>query len=179
MVEQDPESLILIGRVFRAHGIRGELKVIPETDEPERFSGLDQVYLGNSAGEAEPFEIDGARYQPKKHGISVVLKLSGIDTREAAETLGKTNIYAREDDLPPLEEDEVFLHDLIGMDVITEEGERVGVVEDVLEMPAHPVYVVRREGASKVMIPDVREIVLDIDQVNNTLVIKPIEGLLE
>ena len=172
-------NLLLVGRVYRAHGLLGEMKVIPETDEPKRFSGLESVFLGDRAENAVAYPVEKVRFQDSKHGITVVLKLAGIESKEAADSFRKANIYAREVDLPPVEEDEVFLHDLIGLTVLTEEGEMIGKIRDVLEMPAQLVLVVEQEGGSEVMIPDVPEIVRDVDVDGGTMTIRPIDGLIE
>lgn len=172
-------NLLLVGRVYRAHGLLGELKVIPETDEPQRFSGFELVYLGGDVEDAVAYPVEKVRFQETKHGITVVLKLAGIESKDAADSIRKVNVYAREDDLPPVDEDEVFLHDLVGLSVITEEGEKIGQVKEVLEMPAQLVYVVVQEGGNEVMIPDVPEFVLDVDIDGGTLTIRPIEGLIE
>lgn len=172
-------ELLLIGRIWRAHGIRGELKVIPETDAPERFDELDVVYVGKGPDGTEPRRIEGVRLQHAKRGLTVVLRLEGVASREEADALRQYNVYADEADLPPLAADEIYLHDLVGLEVVTEEGEPVGTVGDVLQMPAHDVYLVHREGREDAMIPAVPEFVLDVDLEARRLVVRPIEGLLE
>lgn len=173
-----PDDLLLIGRVLRAHGVRGEVKVLPLTDDPGRFDGLDDVFIGPAPERVKPVSVEAVRFQPTKKGITVVLKFSGVDTREAAETLRKAQVFAREADLPALEEDEVYLHDLIGLAVVTEAGEPVGVLADVLDMPGQFIYVVSREGKPEAMIPAVPEFVVETDLEGGRLVIRPIEGLL-
>lgn len=170
---------LLIGRVWRPHGVRGELKVIPETDDPERFGALERVFLGTSPEAAREYRVQSVRFQPSKRGVTVVLKIEGIATFEDAEAVRHQDVYAEEEDLPPLGEDEIFLHDLIGLDVVTDAGEPVGTVADVLVMPAHNVYVVSREGGDEAMIPAVPEFVLGIDLEAGKLVVRPIEGMLE
>lgn len=170
---------LLVGRVGKVHGVRGEVKVAPETDEPERFAELETVYVGRTPETARAHAIESVRLQPMRGGVTVVLKLEGVDTREEAESLRRLEVYAAEDELPPLEEDEVYLHDLIGLTVVTEAGEAVGTLSDIIQMPAHDVYVVQREGKPDALIPAVPEFIVDIDLDEERLVIRPIEGLLE
>lgn len=175
----DPDTLVLMGRIWRAHGIRGELKVLPETDVPERFGELDVVYVGSMRATSEPRRVERARYQPTKRGTTVLLKLGDVETREEADLLRKQYVFAHESDLPPLEEDEVFLHDLLGLRVVTDDGEEVGVVVDAFENPAQLVYVIERPDGSEAMIPDVPAFVVELDLEERTLVVQLIEGLLE
>lgn len=170
---------LLVGRVYRAHGVKGEVKVIPETDDPERFEALDEVYLGDTAETAEPYGVESVRYQVGGKGVTVVLRLEGVTTREEADALRQHGVYADEDDLPPLGEGEVYLHDLIGLAVVDEAGEAVGTVRDVLQMPAHDVYVVARPGRPDAMIPAVPAFVVGVDLEGGRLVVRPIEGLLD
>jgi 16S rRNA processing protein RimM len=172
------DELLLIGRVGKTHGVRGEVKVRPETDDPERFSALDAVFIGASPEGARPYAVEAARYQQGKRGVTVVLKLAGIDTVDEAAVLRRQEVYAREADLPPLAEDEFFLHDLVGMRVVTSEGVAVGTVRDVLELPAHPVCVVARPGREDALIPAVPAFITALNIDDGTLVVEPIEGLL-
>ena len=174
-----PESLIRVGQIYRPHGVRGELKVAPETDDPARFTELSQVYVGRDVQHTTAHAVEGARFQETKRGITVILKLDGIDSRDDAEHVTKQQLFAAEAELPPLDEDEVFIHDLIGLDVVTEGGEAIGTVANVLTLPAHDTYVVRRPGKPEAMIPDVDDFIVALDLDDGRLVIRPIEGLLE
>ena len=176
---QNPEDLLLMGRVGKTHGLRGEVKVIPETDDPKRFKVLDTVFLGKESARATPHTVVSVRLQHTKRGPTVVLKLEGIDTVDEAATLRRLSVFARQEDLPPLADDEFFLHDLIGLDVLTDQGEAVGTIADVLEMPANNVYVVARTGRPDALIPAVPAFIDDVDIEGGRLVVRPIEGLLE
>ena len=176
---QNPETLLLVGRVGKTHGIRGEVKVIPETDDPKRFGALETVFLGKTPEQVEPHAVASVRIQHTKRGPTVVLKLAGIDTVDGAATLRRLSVFARQEDLPPLADDEFFLHDLIGLDVMTDQGEAVGMITDVLEMPANNVYVVARPGRADALIPAVPAFIDEVDVEGGRLVVRPIEGLLE
>ena len=168
-----------MGRVLKAHGTDGEVKVAPdETDDPARFEGLDTVHLGRSPGRTAPRRVEGVRHQTTKRGPLVLLKLAGTDDRTAAETLRRQRVYAPESDLPPLDDDERFVHDLVGLAVVTEDGERLGTVEGVEQTAAHDLFVVAREETDDpAMIPAVEEFVRDVDLDAGRLVVRPIEGM--
>ncbi len=155
------------------------MKIIPETDHPERFEDLTIIYTGSTATTADPQDLESVRFQPTKRGTIVIAKLRGIDSREKAETMRKACVFAREEDLPPLEEGEFFLHDLIGLAVVTDAGDDVGTVDDVIEGPAQPILVVARKGKESVMIPAVDEFVDNMDLDERRIIIRPIEGLLD
>lgn len=172
-------ALLLMGRILKAHGVRGEVKVIPETDDPTRFEALETVYLGPGPDDVRAFALEGVRYQTTAKGPLVMVRLRGIDDRDQADALRRLKVYADEADLPPLGEDEVYLHDLVGLDVVTEGGVEVGQIREVLELPAQPVYVVARPGRPDVMVPAVEAFVAAIEMEARRVVIRPIEGLLD
>src|SRR5690606_16747242 len=126
----DRDSLLLIGRVWQAHGIRGEVKVVLETDDPNRFADLTTVFTGTNADAAERSSVESFRFQPTKSGTLVLFRLGFISTREEADAQRKQLVFARLDDLPPLVDGEYFLHDLVGLTVDTEYGQTVGIVDD-------------------------------------------------
>lgn len=175
----DSEALLLVGRVSRPHGIHGEIKVSPETDDPLRIKGISKLYFGASSLRVLSKQVHSVRFQRSKNGTVVVLKLDGIDTREAAESFRKMKIFANRSDLPPLMDGEMYIHDLIGFSATTEFGEAVGTVIDVLETPAHLTFLVERDGRPDVLIPDVPEIITHIDLIEARIVIRPMEGLFE
>ncbi len=172
-------SLLLMGKIFRAHGVRGEVKVWPETDDPGRFRGLATVFLGTDSARAQPQTVEAVRFQQTRRGTMVVLKLEGIETREAAEALRKTGVFARAADLPPLAEGEFFFDDLVGLAVKDETGKVLGRVKDVLEMPAQNILLLERKGGAEAMVPAVAPFLVDVDLDAGCVVIRPIEGLLD
>lgn len=173
-----PGDLLLVGRVLKAHGTGGEVKVIPETDDPARFELLETVYVGRAPDQAPPRAVESVRHQRTKRGPLVLLKLGGTDDRSAAEALRKQQVYAAASDLPPLEEDEVFIHDLVGLAVVNEEGRHLGTVEDVVQGLAHDIFVVAREGQQEpATIPAVDAFVREVDFDRGRLVVRPIEGM--
>lgn len=173
------DDLLLMGHCGRAHGVRGEIKVFPETDDPQRLVKLKRVFVGSTRQQASEYAVKQARLQPLKGRVLVLLKLDGINDREAAEALRNEAVYALLDELPPLKEGEVFLHDLIGLTVV-EQGNSfpLGVVVDVLD-GAQNLIVVSRDGQPNVLIPDVPEFVLSVDLSGKQIVVDLPEGLIE
>ncbi len=175
----ESESLLLVGQVWRAHGVKGEVKVVPETDDPSRFEDLRLVFVGTTPASAVARRVETVRLQPTKRGLLAIVKFEGVDSREEVDALRRSHVFAREGDLPALEGDEYYIHDLIGLEVLTVAGEIVGTVEDVIAGPAQEVLVVARRDKKAVMIPVVDEFVDEIDLEERRIVIRPIEGLLE
>lgn len=153
--------------------------MIPETDDPERLRALERVFVGDAPERAEERAVEGLRLQPTKRGTVALVRFGGIAGRDAAELLRGQRVYATEADLPPLGDGEVYLHDLIGLAVVTEEGEEIGTVADVLAGGAQPLLVVKRNGRPDALVPDVGEIVTDVDLDAERITIRPPEGLLE
>jgi 16S rRNA processing protein RimM len=174
-----PEAMVQVGFVFRAHGMEGELKVNPEhTDDPARFEELDTVYLGRSPRAVTRHEIASVRYQETKRGTTVILGLADVASRSDAEAVMKQKVFVDEADLE-LADDEIFIHELVGLSVVTEAGETLGTVANYMEMPAQDVFVVHRPEAGEAMIPAVEDFIVDIDLDGGRLVVRPIEGLLD
>ena len=178
MAHLDERDLIIVGRIIKAHGIKGEVKVVPETDDPERFLDFESVYIGPKPGEVEEYTVKGIRFQPSSKGITVLAFFDEVKTRTDADALAKSSLYVTEDALG-LEDDEYFLHDLIGCSVKNTEGEDIGVVKDVLEMPAHMVYLISRSGKPDVMVPAVEAFIEEVDLEIRQITISSIEGLIE
>ncbi|MEM0962519.1 MAG: ribosome maturation factor RimM [Bacteroidota bacterium] len=180
----DPDRLLLMGRVGKTHGVRGEVKVMPETDDPERFGELGQVYLGESAEAARRVDIEGVRFQYPKGRVVPLLALAGIDTLDAAEELRGQRLFADPDDLPKLEAGEAYLHDLIGLAVylVDEQGneadEPVGTVRDLYD-GAQLLFGIDRPGLGEVLLPDVDEFVIRLDMEAKRLYVRPPAGLFE
>lgn len=175
----DPEGLVRVGFVFRPHGVHGELKVDPEdTGDPTRYESWDQVFVGARPQQVTRHAVTGVRYQKTKRGTTVILDLDGIDSRDDAEAITKRALFVHEDDLD-LDDEEIFIHDLIGLDVETEDGTRVGTVLNLLELPAHDVLVVRRSDGQEAMIPAVDDFVLALDLDTGSITVRPIEGMID
>ena len=180
----DPDRLLLMGRLGRTHGVRGEIKVVPETDDPQRFAEVERLYLGADPEAVRPYGVDGVRFQYPKGRTVVLLSLDGVDSLEAAEELRGAQVYADPDDLPALDEGEAYLHDLIGLDVfeLEDDGEPAsepfGRVRDLYD-GAQLLFAIERPGLPEVLLPDVDEFVDRVDLEEGRLYVRLPEGLLE
>jgi 16S rRNA processing protein RimM len=163
---------LVIGQVAKAHGVRGEMSVIPHTDQPERFNWTDEVYVGEESPVL--FEVESVRF----HKGRPLLKLAGCDSREEAQQLKGKLLQVPEDQAIPLEEGEYFLYQLIGLDVEMVDGGRLGKLTEVIETGANNVFVVQGE-AGELLIPYIPEVVHGINLQQNKVKVLPFPGLLD
>jgi 16S rRNA processing protein RimM len=175
MADIERDDLILVGTVGRAHGVKGEVKVVPATDDPTRFSGFKKATSRAGRFERE-LTFTSVRIQTTGKGLTPIVKIDGVDSRESAEALRGAELYVPAE-LLPLEEGEFFLHDLIGMAVEDEDGSAIGSVRDVLDLPAASTMVVKREGSEDVMIPIIPEFIIDVEP--ERIIVRLVEGMLE
>lgn len=180
----DPDRLLQMGRVGKTHGVRGEMKVVPETDDPQRFADVERLFLGASAAEARPVVVEGVRFQYPKGRTVVLLALEGVDSVEAAADYRGVLVFADPDDLPALADGEAYLHDLIGLEVHevaedgTEAAEPFGTVHDLFD-GSQLLFAIRRDGAPDVLLPDVEEFVVRLDLDARRLYVRLPEGLVD
>ena len=173
---QTTNGYLAIGRIIAPHGIRGEVKVVVLTDFPERFKPGTHVFLGAGTEdpEARPAKIAAAR--PHKGGFLV--KLDIVPDRNAAELVRNRYLLIPAADAMPLGEHENYLHDLIGLEVETTDGQHLGELREVLFTNANDVYVVRGP-AGEVLLPAIRDVVLQVDLPARRMVVALPEGLLD
>lgn len=163
---------LLIGAIRKPHGVRGEVRVTPLTDVPERFTWLETAYLGTPQ-QAQPITIESARL----HQDIVLLKIEGYDDRTAVENLRGQYILIDEADAIPLEEGEYYLHQLLGLTVITDNDEPLGELTDVIETPANNVFQVTGDKG-EILLPDIPDVILDIDFDAGRMTVALLPGLL-
>lgn len=175
MADNESDDLILVGVIGRAHGVKGEVKVVPETDDPTRFRGFKRAVGREGTAERE-LTFTSVRIQTTGRGLTPILHIDGVNSREEAEAMRGIELYVPAASLP-LEEDEFFLHDLIGLGVETEDGEALGRVVDVIELPAASTIVVEREERDDLLIPLIPEFVLDVDE--ERVLVRLVEGMLD
>ena len=175
----DPEALLHVGRIWKPHGVRGELKVIPESIPPEHLLGLPAVVLGASPEKGERYEVTSARMQHMKRGPLVLLQLVDIDGRDEAEGLRRLKVYATREDLPDPDEGEHFVRDLVGAEVVDPDGAALGTLTGVEETPGHDLFVIGQPDGREALVPAVEAFVRSIDVDHQRIVIAPIEGLLD
>ena len=150
------------GEIVTTHGIKGEVKVMPWLDSPEDLCDFERCQI-----DGKEYEIEACRVQKTCN----LVKLSGIDTMEAAQAMrGKTIELYRED----IDDEVIFAAELIGMEVFCE-GELIGKIKEVLDYPGNSVYVIK--GTREYMIPAVKEFILSTDMEKNEMQVKLIEGM--
>jgi len=163
---------LAVGRISRPHGVNGEVRVELLTDVPERFEWLDTIYLGEA--NPRPVGIESVRY----HQGVVLLKLAGYPTRTEADALRGQLLLVPESEAVPLAEGEYFLYQLVGLEVFTEEGAPIGRLSEVLETGANNVFVVDSPHRQH-LIPDIPDVVREIDIEAGRLVIHLLPGLID
>ena len=166
------ENLLQVGVITTTHGIRGEVKVFPTTDDPKRFLDLKNVILDDGKTTLD-LEIQNVKFFKNL----VILKFKGIDNINDIEKYKKAGLYVKREDAVELEEDEYFIADLIGMDVISDEGEQLGTISDVLQTGANDVYVISSKGQKDLLLPAIHECVLDVNVEERTMKVHLMPGL--
>jgi len=161
---------IKLGQIVTAVGIKGEVKVYPYTDIPERFEEIDSLMI-----ESKTAKINGVRYMKNM----VILRLEGVDDRNAAEALRGKNLYIDRKDMWEMPEDTYLVKDLLGMTVMDPEGNRIGKLVDVIQNSAQDLYEIEREDGKKFLLPAVGEFVQTVNLNKRIMIVRLIEGLVE
>ena len=161
-----------VGVITSTHGLKGEVNIYPTTDDRERFRDLKNVYAGPE-GNRQKLTVRSVSFTKK----FAVLGFKEIDSIEQAEKLRNTELFVSREDAVPLEENEFFIADLIGMKVSTEEKEDLGVLTDVLSTGANDVYVVTAEDGSEVLIPAIPGCILDVNVEEDHMTVHLLPGL--
>ena len=167
-------ELYAVGRIVKAHGVKGDVVVQPMTDSVMRFAKLKLVLVGKGSENVRPVRIE--RVSVGARGVR--LKFAGIDDRTAAEGFRGELIFVDKEERVRIPEGTFFIHDVIGLHVVDEEENSIGVVKNVLQLPAHDVYVIDSHGR-EVMVPAVKEFIKKIDISAKTMKVKLIDGLVD
>ena len=166
---------IKIGKIVNAVALRGEVKVYHYSDYKERFEELDEILI-ERRGKFTAYEIENVRYQKN----TAILKLKGVDDRNAAEALKESDIYITEEDLRELPEDTFYVKDLIGCKVLNEEnGAEIGVIKDVLQNSAQDIYQITLKNGKEALIPVVGEFVKEVSIAEKYVKIHLIPGFVD
>ncbi|MEU6659835.1 ribosome maturation factor RimM [Streptomyces sp. NPDC046821] len=166
---------LVVARIGRAHGIKGEVTVEVRTDEPELRLGPGAV-LATDPASTGPLTIETGRV----HSGRLLLRFEGVRDRTAAEALRNTILIAEVDpDELPEDEDEFYDHQLMDLDVVTTDGVEVGRITEISHLPSQDLFIVERPDGSEVMIPFVEEIVTEIDLEEQRAIIDPPPGLID
>ncbi|MDO5388527.1 MAG: ribosome maturation factor RimM [Clostridia bacterium] len=166
------EKYFVVGDIVNTQGIKGELRLMPAVDDIKRFKLLKKIYIDRK-GSITEYEIEGVRF----HKQFVLLKLKGIDDMTAAERLKGTTAKITEDMALPCEEDEYYIRDLYDMEVVTDEGERLGILKDVIFTGANDVYEVQPHEGKSILIPAIKDCILNVDIENKIMTVRLLEGL--
>ena len=164
------DKMIEIGKIVNTHGLRGEVKIVPWLDFPEMFEIVDVVYTKSG----EKFTVANIRYQK----ANIIVKFDEIDNIDKAERLKNSIIYADREIFDNLPEGTYLIADIIGLDV-TDGEVNYGKVTDVIQTGSNDVYVVQKEGSKELLIPAIKEVILDTDIEKGVITVKLLDGLLD
>ena len=170
----DLEDLFQIGVITRPHGVHGEVKVFPMTDDVRRFKKLKRTFLDTGKGLIE-LECESAKFFKQ----FVILKFKGYDSIESMEIYCRKGLYVTREDAIKPGKDEYFIADLIGIGVENEDASIRGTLEDVIETGANDVYDIALDDGRRLLLPAIKECVLDVDTKNRKMKIHVLEGLLD
>jgi 16S rRNA processing protein RimM len=168
LAPETPE-LIAVGRVLRPHGVRGELLLSSLTDFPEHLRQVEVVYLGEAA---EPHPVAAVR----QHRDQLILRLAGCADREQADAFRGQLVQVRPQAAAPLPPGRYYHHQIIGLEVVTDAGETLGQVAEIITTGANDVYVVRGE-AGEILLPAIRSVILEISLDQQRLTVHLLDGL--
>ena len=153
-----------VGQIVRAHGVHGDMKIIPLTDDPARFRQLKTAYLETTAGAYAPVAVSDARLLPD----AVLLHIEGVDTVEQAEALKSRYLCVNRENAVKLKKDTYFVVDLIGCDVSDTNGKAYGKLTDVLETGANDVYEI---DGGKLLVPALKRVLHEVDVASGRIVL--------
>lgn len=168
------ETMFAIGKIVNTHGIKGELKIMPTTDDPKRFEKLKEIYIQQK--EMKRYKVETIRY----HKQFVLIKFEGINSLNDAELLKNAVLKINRTDSLPLEKDEYYISDLYSLTVTTEDGRVLGELIDIIYTGSNDVYVVKNKDTNKeLLIPAIKQVIKQVDLQQKTMTVKLLPGLEE
>jgi 16S rRNA processing protein RimM len=171
-MENIMDNYLRVGVISSTHGIKGEVKVFPTTDDVNRFKELKTVFL-DTGKELLPMEIEGVKFFKQM----AILKFKGIDDINDVEKYRGKDLLVDRENAVKLEEGEYFIFDLIHSEVITDEGEKLGSLAEIISTGANDVYVVKTDDGKEILIPSIKECVLDVDVEHKKITVHLLNGL--
>lgn len=168
------EDLLQVGVITSTHGVRGEVKVFPTTDDAARFKKLKNVIL-DTGKEKIDLEIAGVKFFKNM----VILKFKGIDDINDVEKYRKKSLFVTRENAVKLKKNEYFIADLIGLKVQTDEGEELGEVTDVLQTGANDVYVIGTAEGEEILLPAIKDCIKEVDVAEGAMLVHLLPGLRE
>lgn len=166
--------MLRVGVISSTHGVKGEVKVFPTTDDPQRFKHLKEVIL-DTGKEQLPLEIEHVKFFKNM----VILKFKGLDNINDIEKYKSKDLLITRDQAVELEPDEYFITDLIGLAVKTDDGQELGIMKDVMETGANDVYVVEMKNGKELLLPAIADCILNIDLEQETMTVHILDGLMD
>ncbi|GFP21565.1 16S rRNA processing protein RimM [Candidatus Hakubella thermalkaliphila] len=167
----------VVAQALKAHGLKGEVRLRPETDYPERISGGFSLYLSSACKEEDKLVVDSVRLSSR----GPIVKFVGIDNLESAAELVGRSFYVPQDRFPSLAQDTFWVHELIGLQIFEEGGNFLGKLKEVLRTKSNDVYVVERDREGRkeeVLIPALKDVIREVDLEGNRMIVRLPEGLL-
>lgn len=161
-----------IGQIVNTFGIKGMVKVKPFTDNIKRFDKLEKVYIKNKEGKKE-YKIEEVKY----HKNMVLIKFVGIENPEEANLLRESYLLVDRETEEPLEEGTYYIVDMIGLEVYTDKGEKLGILEDIFNTGSNDIYVVKNELGKQILLPAIKEVIKQVDMENKKITVHLIPGL--
>ena len=168
------ENLLRVGVITSTHGVPGEVKVFPTTDDMNRFKKLKTVIL-DTGKEKKTLNIESVKFFKNM----VILKFKGLDTINDVEMWRQKDLLITRDQAVKLSPDENFIVDLIGLTVMTDEGEKLGVMLDVLQTGANDVYIVKTDAGKEILLPAIKDCILNVDLEKGEMLVHVLDGLLD
>ena len=168
------EQIFQVGVISSTHGVRGEVKVFPTTDDMKRFKKLKEVIL-DTGREKKTLEIESVKFFKQL----VILKFRGIDNINDIEKYKGKSLFVDREHAVRLRKDEYFIADMIGMRVTTDKGEDFGTLKEVIETGANDVYVVETSEGEEILLPAIRDCILDVNVEEKRMTVHVLEGLLD
>lgn len=162
---------LAVGFLRRPHGVHGEIVMDLHTDFPERLKRGRKLLVGEEHTE---FTVDGVR----EHQNGILIKFNGIDTPEGAGQLRNQWVYVKASEVPPLPEGQIYKYELIGFQVVDEDGKSLGTLVEIIETGANDVYVVRDESGREILLPAIPPVILERDTVRRLMRVHLLEGLI-
>lgn len=168
------ENLLQIGVITSTHGIKGEVKVFPTTDDSKRFKRLRECYI-EFKNEMIPAKASGCKFLKNM----VILKFEGINDINDVEKYKQCKLFVDREHAVSLEKDEYFIADLIGLDVLKEDGALLGVLTEIIPTGANDVYVVTNADKREYLLPAIKECILSIDMDDRRMTVRLMKGMEE
>ena len=168
----DEPVFVIVGKFRRPHGIRGEIVMTVITDYPDLIAPGSTLHVGNRY---HPYTIKSIRW----HGGDMLIAFEELPDRTAVEIFRNIMVYMKTENIPELPEGEYYTHQLVGMDVITDQGQALGKIKEILITGANDVYLVESADGKEILLPEIDQVVLNLDHESGKVIVHILPGLLD